>query len=93
MAVKEKIKQLENNSEMRCPEHKFRLFAKVVKVDKDTNCFEIRCRECSKAYTKKMKRKVDVFHYYDLAGLVETKIKTLRKEEENGSNNNNSRGV
>lgn len=79
--MKEKI-------EIRCPEHKFRLFAKVVKVDKETNCFEIRCRECSKAYTKKMiekklikkHQKVDVFHYFNLLGFIETKIKPVEKE-------------
>lgn len=69
-------------NEIRCPEHKFRLFAKVVKVNKKTNCFEIRCRECSKAYTKKMKKKVDVFHYFNLKGFVETKIKSIEKESE-----------
>ena len=79
---------METKNEIRCPEHNFRLFAKVVKVDKKTNCFEIRCRECSKAYGQKMGYKVDVFHYFSLAGFVETKI--IRKEEEkNGSKNNN----
>ena len=79
-------------SDVRCPEHRFRLFAKRVIVDKNTNCFEIKCRECSKAYTNKMGKKVEVFHYYDLSGFVETKIKLIKKEdEENGSNNNNSR--
>ena len=66
--------------EIRCPEHKFRLFAKVVKVNKDTNCFEVRCRECSKEYTRKMGKKVDVFHYYSLSGFVETKIIPVEKE-------------
>ncbi len=87
MSIKEKIKDVK---EMRCPEHRFRLFAKVVRVDKNTNCFEIKCRECSKEYTKKMGRNVEVFHYYDLAGFVETKIKLIKKEEKNESNNNNS---
>ena len=68
------------NTEIRCPEHKFRLFAKVVKVNKDTNCFEVRCRECSKEYTRKMGKKVDVFHYYNLSGFVETKIIPVKKE-------------
>jgi len=68
------------NTEIRCPEHKFRLFAKVVKVNKDTNCFEVRCRECSKEYTRKMGKKVDVFHYYSLSGFVETKIIPVEKE-------------
>ena len=66
--------------EIRCPEHKFRLFAKVVKVNKETNCFEVRCRECSKEYSKSMRQKVDVFHYYSLAGFVETKIVPIEKE-------------
>ena len=66
--------------EIRCPEHKFRLFAKVVKVDKKSNCFEIRCRECSKEYSKNTKEKVDVFHYYSLDGFVETKIVPVKKE-------------
>ncbi len=69
-----------DNEDLRCPEHKFRLFGKVVRVDKDTNCFEVRCRECSKAYTNKMKQPVDVFHYYNLAGFIETKI--IPKNEE-----------
>jgi len=68
------------SEEIRCPEHKFRLFAKVVKVNKDTNCFEVRCRECSKEYTRKMGKKVDVFHYYSLSGFVETKIIPVEKE-------------
>ena len=68
------------SEEIRCPEHKFRLFAKVVKVNKDTNCFEVRCRECSKEYTRKMGKKVDVFHYYNLLGFVETKIIPVEKE-------------
>lgn len=83
-------------SDIRCPEHNFRLFAKIVKVNKKTNCFEIKCRECTKAYTKKMKKKVEVFHYYDLAGFVETKIKSIKiinKEEKSGSNNNNRRRI
>ena len=68
-------------NEIRCPEHKFRLFAKVVKVDKKSNCFEIRCRECSKEYFKNTGEKVDVFHYYNLNGFVETKIIPLKKKE------------
>jgi len=66
--------------EIRCPEHKFRLFAKIVKVDKKTNCFEVRCRECSKEYSRKMKQNVDVFHYFNLLGFVETKIIAKEKE-------------
>jgi len=90
MLTKEKIDN-KHTKEIRCPEHKFRLFAKVIKVDKNTNCFEIRCRECSKAYTKKVGYKVDVFHYFNLLGFVETRIKVARKEgDNNGSNNNNS---
>ena len=65
-------------TEMRCPEHKFRLFGKVVKVDPKTNCFEVRCRECSKAYTKKMGKKVDVFHYFNLLKFLETKVKPIK---------------
>jgi len=67
-------------TELRCPEHKARLFAKVVKVDPETNCFEIKCKECSKAYTIKMKQKVDVFHYFNLLKFLETKIKPIEKE-------------
>jgi len=75
--------------EIRCPEHNFRLFAKIVKVDKKTNCFEVKCRECSKEYTKKMGYKVDVFHYFSLAGFVETKIIPKEKEVDNNGNKNN----
>jgi len=73
----------EFSGDIRCPEHGFRLFAKVVKVKKD-NCFEIKCRECSKAYTKRMKQDVEVFHYFNLLGFVETKIKPIKfiKKEE-----------
>jgi len=70
--------------DLRCPEHSFRLFGKVVKVDKETNCFEVRCRECSKEYTKKMGRKVDVFHYFNLLGFVETKIIPSKEVDNNG---------
>jgi len=67
--------------ELRCPEHKFRLFAKIavnkkIKVDAETNGIEVKCRECSKKYSKLQGREVEVFHYFDLAGNVfETKIK------------------
>ena len=66
--------------ELRCPEHKFRMFGKVVKVDKKTNCIEIKCRECSKASSEKMKQKVNVFHYYNLEGFIESKIIPIKKE-------------
>jgi len=76
---------MEEIKEIRCPEHAFRLFGKVVKADKKTNCFEVKCRECSKMYSKKMKQKVEVFHYFNLCGFIETKIKIIGKEsEENG---------
>ena len=69
-------------TEIRCPEHAFRLFAKVIKVDKKSNCFEIRCRECSKKHSKKMGQKVDVFHYFNLEGFLESRIKPIGKESE-----------
>lgn len=80
-------------NEIRCPEHKFRLFGKII-VDKKTNLIEVKCRECTKRLNvnKKEKDKIgNVYHYYDLAGLVETKIKYDNKEDDvNGCSNNNS---
>jgi hypothetical protein len=69
--------------ELRCPEHNFRLFGKIlckdgIKVDKETNTIEIKCRECTKYYNKKHDGdgEADVFHYFDGAGnFVETRIK------------------
>jgi len=68
---------------MRCPEHAFRLFGKII-VDKKTNLIEVKCRECTKRLNanKKENDKIgSVYHYYDLAGLVETKIKYSEKKE------------
>lgn len=83
-----------NTTDVRCPEHKFRLFGKI-KVDKDTNWLEVKCRECTKEYNKnRMDNKhVEVFHCYDLAiNRMETKIRYFEKKEEdtNGSSNNSS---
>ena len=81
------------NKEIRCPEHAFRLFGKIIVVDKKTNLIEVKCRECTKRLNanKKEGNKIgNVYHYYDLAGLVETKIKYEGKEDDaNGSSNDN----
>jgi len=79
-----------NDSEMRCPEHRFRLFGKI-KVDQKTNCIEVKCRECSKAYTKKYGKKVEVFHYFDLAGFVKTEVKPVKEENKERDVKNESR--
>ena len=76
---------METLKEIRCLNHHFRMFAKVIKVDKETNWLEIKCRECSKSYSKKMNKKVEVYHYYNLLGeFMESRIvNTDEKKKEN----------
>ena len=84
-----------DKNEIRCPEHKFRLFGKVV-VENGTNLMQIKCRECTKEKNKKLEEEgsndiVEVFHYWDLAGnRIKTEIKYLKKEETNECSNNDS---
>ena len=71
-------------TEIRCPEHKFRLFGKLV-VDKKTNMIEVKCRECTKklnANKKENELKGSVYHYFDLSGFVETIIKYDKEEDD-----------
>jgi len=86
-----------SENEIRCPEHKFRLFGKLV-VDKQTNLVQVKCRECTKEINKSKNKdepKASVYHYYDILSgkikLVKTEIRYDEKVgEENGSNNNNN---
>ena len=72
---------METVKEIRCLNHHFRMFAKVMAVDKDTNWIEVKCRECSKSHSKKIGKKTEVYHYYNLLGeFMETKIKPIEKE-------------
>lgn len=62
-------------NDIRCPEHRFRMFARVMKVEKETNLIEIKCRDCTKSYLKRRGEKVEVFHYYNILGeFIETRI-------------------
>ena len=69
--------------EIRCLNHHFRMFAKVIKVDKKTNWFEVKCRECSKSCSKEMNKKVEVYHYYNLLGeFMESRTISMNEKKE-----------
>ena len=73
---------METVKEIRCLNYHLNLFAKVIKVDKETNWLEVKCRECSKNYSKKMHKKVEVYHYYNLLGeFMESRIINIEKEK------------
>jgi len=68
--------------EIRCLDHHFRMFAKVIKVDKETNWLEVKCRECSKIHSQKIGKKVEVYHYYNLLGeFMESRIININNKK------------